>query len=114
MVGRAKLVAVLAAFVGVGLVQTGAARAESCSFVSGKVTASITAGSEATLRVSGSEIWFGQVPAPCGGATTLNAASIEVLGAAGTVEQLIIDESTGTFTPGATPEADLVSEIEMA
>ena len=114
MVGRAKLVVVLAAFVGVGLVQTGSAWAESCSFVNGKVTAAITAGSEATLRVSGNEIWFGQVPAPCGGATTANAGAIEVFGASGTVERLIIDESTGTFTPGLIPEADLVSEIEIA
>jgi Ca2+-binding RTX toxin-like protein len=114
MVGRAKLVAVLAAFVGLGLVQTGSAWAESCTFANGKVTATITAGSEATLRVSGSEIWFGQVPAPCGGATTANAGSIDVFGSAGTVERLIIDESTGTFTPGSAPEADLVSEIEMA
>ena len=114
MVGRAKLVVVLAAFVGVGLVQTGSARAESCSFASGKVTATITAGSEATLRVSGNEIWFGQVPAPCGGATTATTGSVEVFGAAGTVERLIIDESAGTFTPGSSPEADLVSEVEIA
>jgi Ca2+-binding RTX toxin-like protein len=114
MVGRAKLVAVLAAFVGLGLVQTGSAWAESCVFSSGKITATITAGSEATLRVSGNEIWFGQVPAPCGGATTANAGSIEVFGSAGTVERLVIDESTGTFTPGLGAEADLVSEVEIA
>src|SRR5688572_29087157 len=114
MVGRAKLVAVLAALVGFGLVQTGSAWAESCTFASGKVTATITAGSEATLRVSGNEIWFGQVPAPCGGATTASAGSIEVFGSAGTVERLIIDESTGTFTPGLGAEPDLVSEVEIA
>jgi Ca2+-binding RTX toxin-like protein len=114
MVGRAKLVAVLAAFVGLGLVQTGSAWAESCVFSSGKVTATITAGSEATLRVSGNEIWFGQVPAPCGGATTANTASIDVFGSAGTVERLVVDESSGTFTPGLGAEADLVSEVEMA
>ncbi len=114
MVGRAKLVAVLAAFVGLGLVQTGSAWAESCVFSNGKVTATITAGSEATLRVSGNEIWFGQVPGACGGATTANTASIDVFGVAGTVERLIIDESTGTFTPGSAPEGDLFSEIEMA
>jgi len=114
MLGRAKLVAVLAAFVGLGLVQTGSAWAESCTFVNGQVTATITAGSEATLHVFGNEIWFGQVPAPCGGATTANAGSIEVLGASGSVERLVIDESTGTFTPGSTPEADLVSEVEIS
>jgi len=114
LVGRAKLVAVLAALVGLGLVQTGSAWAESCAFSNGKVTATITAGSEATLRVSGNEIWFGQVPVACGGATTANTASIDVFGAAGTVERLIIDESTGTFTPGLGAEADLVSEVEMA
>ena len=114
MVGRAKLVAVLAAFVGVGLVQTGSAWAESCSFVNGKVTATITAGSEATLLVSGNQIWFGQAPAPCGGATTLTTSSIDVFGASGSVERLIVDESAGTFTPGSSPEADLVSEVEIA
>jgi Ca2+-binding RTX toxin-like protein len=113
MVGRAKLVAVLAAFVGLGLVQTGSAWAESCTFANGKVTATFTAGSTATLRVSGNELWFGQVPAACGGATTANTTAIDVRGSVGTLERLTIDQSSGTFSPGTPAEGDLFSEIEM-
>lgn len=110
---RGRLVAVLALLAGMALVQTGSAWAESCTFSGGNVTALMTPGSEATLRVSGGVIEFGTVPAPCGGATTATASSIEISGGVGTLERLTIDQSGGTFTPGAPAEGDLVSEIEI-
>src|SRR5262245_38933119 len=113
MVVRGRLVAVLAALAGMALVQAGTAAAESCSFVGGKVTATLTAGSSATLVVSGGEIRFGAVPMSCGGATTANTASIDVRGGVGTLERLPIDQSGGTFQPGAPVEGDLFSEVEI-
>jgi Ca2+-binding RTX toxin-like protein len=108
-----RFLAVVAAVVGAGLVQAVPAWAESCSLVNGKVTAEVTPGSEATLRVSGTEIWFGQVPAACGAATTANTGSIEIRGGSGTAERVTIDESGGTFTPGNAAEGDSVAEIEI-
>jgi Ca2+-binding RTX toxin-like protein len=72
----------------------------------------MSAGSTATLKVVGSEIWFGE--AACGAATTTNTDSIGVTGSAGTVERLTIDQSGGAFAPGATAEADASPEIEIA
>jgi Ca2+-binding RTX toxin-like protein len=79
-------------------------------------TASMAAGSQATLKVVGAEIWFGTTPAACGAATTGNTDSISVSGLAGSTEQLTIDQSGGAFAPGSTAETGTgaVSEIELA
>jgi Ca2+-binding RTX toxin-like protein len=97
------------------LAHAATARAESCTFdpATKAVTASITTGSQATLVVSGGQLWFGAIPAQCGAATTANTDSISITGGAGTNETLILDQRGGFFGPGATPEANL-SEIEIA
>lgn len=91
------------------------ARAESCVYDPGSATlsASITPGGSATLDVVGGQIRFGAVPAPCGAATTANTDSISVVGSAGTNERLTLDQRTGLFGPGATPEFN-IPEIEIA
>ena len=77
------------------------------------MTAQLDAG-DSTLKVVGSAIWLNT--AACGGATTANTDSITVTGAAGTTENLTIDQSGGAFAPGATAETGTgaLSEIEFA
>jgi Ca2+-binding RTX toxin-like protein len=78
------------------------------------VTASVSAGSAATLKVASTgELLFGVVPSPCGAATTTNTNSVSVSGAAGTTETLILDQSDGFLGPGFASEGNL-PEIEVA
>lgn len=97
------------------LAHPGWAHAESCTYDPGTkaVTASITAGSGATLVVALGELRFGAVPASCGGATTTNTDSITITGGAGTTETLVLDHRGGVFGPGATAESN-TPEIEIA
>ncbi|MGH3104023.1 MAG: calcium-binding protein, partial [Gaiellaceae bacterium] len=97
------------------LVHGAAAQTESCTYDAGTkaVTASITTGSEATLVVAGGQLRFGQVPAPCGAATTTNTDSISITGGVGTTETLILDQRGGFFGPGAATESN-TPEIEIA
>ena len=92
-----------------------AAQAESCVYDAGTkaVTATIAGGSQATLVVSGGQLLFGAVPAPCGAATTTNTDSITITGEAGSNETLILDHRGGFFGPGAAAESNL-PEIEIA
>ena len=92
-----------------------AAQAESCVYDAGTkaVTATIAGGSQATLVVSGGQLLFGIVAAPCGAATTTNTNSITITGEAGSDETLILDHRGGFFGPGAAPESNL-QEIEIA
>jgi Ca2+-binding RTX toxin-like protein len=81
------------------------------------LTATVAAGGSATLGVSGGNITFANgSPQDCGGATVANVDSIKVVGVAGTVESLTIDQSGGAFAPGAAVETGTgaVSEIELA
>lgn len=92
------------------------AAVESCSYDGGtkRITAEISSGSEATLKVSASgELWFGLVPSACGGATTTNTDLITVNGSAGTVEKLTVDMAEGFIGPGFSSESNL-PEIEFA
>ncbi|HSK14954.1 MAG TPA: calcium-binding protein [Gaiellaceae bacterium] len=100
----------------VGAGSSGAATLESCAYDAGSkvVTATVTAGSEATLKVMASgELWFGATPAPCGGATTTNTDSIEIAGNVGTREVLTLDQRDGLLGPGFSPEFN-IPEIEIA
>jgi Ca2+-binding RTX toxin-like protein len=93
-----------------------AAPTESCSYDAGThvVTARIALGSEATLRVAANgQLLFGFTPTACGGATTTNTDSIEVLGAPGVIERFVLDMSEGFLGPGFTAEFNL-PEIELA
>jgi Ca2+-binding RTX toxin-like protein len=92
-----------------------AAQAESCLYDAGTkaVTAAVASGSHATLVVSGGQLLFGAVPAPCGAATTTNTNSISIAGEAGSNETLILDHRGGFFGPGAAIESNL-PEIEIA
>ena len=89
--------------------------AESCDYdgASRALTLTMTPQSQATLVVVGGAIWFGEVPVPCGAATTTNSDSIAIEGNVGTTEMLIIDQRGGTFAPGFTPESNN-PEIEIA
>jgi Ca2+-binding RTX toxin-like protein len=92
------------------------AAAESCAYnpATKAVTATITAGSQATLKVTtGGQLLFGAVPAPCAGATATNTDSVSVAGAVGTIERLTLDQSEAFFGPGATAESN-IPEIELA
>lgn len=112
---RAVLAAALLGAFAVGASSAGAAL-ESCVYDSGtkRITAEITSGSEATLKVKASgELWFGLTPAACGGATKTNTDLITVNGTAGTVEKLIVDMSEGFIGPGFTSESNM-PEIEFA
>jgi len=95
--------------------QPGHASVESCTYdpVARAVTATVAAGSSATLVVVGGELWFGFFPAACGGATTTNTDSITVDGSAGTNETLTLDHRGGVFGPGFTSEFN-TPEIEIA
>ena len=86
-----------------------------CSYnaVTSAVSATMTAGAQATLVVVGDEIRFGDPAVACGAATTANTDTITVGGVAGSVETLVIDQSGGAFAPGATAETG-TSEIEIS
>ena len=88
--------------------------AESCTYdgVSHALSLVMTPASTATLVVVGQEIWWGQVPAPCGAATVTNTDSISIVGAPVTSETLILDQRGGCFGPGFTPETN-TPEIEI-
>ena len=87
---------------------------ESCEYdgVSNALSLTMTPTSTATLVIVGGEIWFGEVPEPCGAATTTNTDSISIEGSVGTSETLIVDQRGGFFGPGATPESN-TPEIEI-
>ena len=110
--------AVVAALIGSFMAASGSAGAavESCSYDAGtkRITAEVSSGSQATLKVKASgELWFGLVPSACGGATTTNTDLITVNGTAGTVETLSVDMSEGFIGPGFSPESNQ-PEIEFA
>jgi Ca2+-binding RTX toxin-like protein len=111
---RAVLATALLGAVVVGAGTAGAA-VESCAYDPGskQITAEITSGSQATVKVKSSgELWFGLVPAACGGATTTNTDLIVVNGSAGTVEKLTVDMSEGFIGPGFSSESN-IPEIEF-
>ena len=111
---RAVLATALLGAVVFGAGSAGAA-VESCAYDPGtkRITAEITSGSQATLKVKSSgELWFGLAPSACGGATTTNTDLIVVNGAAGTVEKLTVDMSEGFIGPGFSSESNL-PEIEF-
>jgi Ca2+-binding RTX toxin-like protein len=92
------------------------AAAETCAYnpATKAVTATITPGSQATLKINaGGQLLFGTVPAPCAGATATNTDSVSVAGAVGTTERLTLDQSESFFGPGATAESN-IPEIELA
>ena len=81
------------------------------------LTVTMSAGSSGTLGVAGGLLTYANgSPHDCGGASTANVDSIKVVGSAGTVESLTIDQSGGAFAPGAAVETGTgaVSEIELA
>jgi Ca2+-binding RTX toxin-like protein len=81
------------------------------------VTVTMAAGSTGTLSASGGVLAYANgSPHDCGGATTANVDSIKVVGNAGTIETLTLDQSGGAFAPGAAVETGTgaVSEIEIA
>jgi Ca2+-binding RTX toxin-like protein len=80
----------------------------------GAISLAIPAGTEATLKVQGGELWFGETPARCEGFTVDNVTSISITGAAGSHERLILDLRTGAFAPGGAAESDAFSELELA
>ena len=88
---------------------------ESCTYdpETGEVSAVMSPGGEATLRVEGGQVRFGAVAEPCGNATVTNTDSISIEGAAGTNETLVLDQRGGFFGPGATPEPN-TPEIEIS
>jgi len=91
------------------------AAVESCVHdpVTKTVTASISTGSEATLKVAANgQLLFGLVPAPCGDATTTNTDLVTVTGTAGADDTFVLDQSDGFLGPGFTPEGN-IPEIEV-
>ena len=78
-----------------------------------EVVATMPTTGQATLTVIGGVISFGEAPVACGAATTINTDTVTVSGAAGTVERLTLDESSGVLGPGATGETN-TPEIELA
>jgi Ca2+-binding RTX toxin-like protein len=70
------------------------------------------------VGVSGNLIFTqdgGNPAANCAGATTTNTDRINVFAAAkGASDGVVLDQAKGAFAPGATPEADGNSEIEIA
>ena len=107
-----RLLVVVGALSAAALGTASSAFAESCVYNPATKTVSAQMSGVATLVVQGGAIAFGAVPAPCGAATTTNTDTIDVDGAAGTLDRLVIDQRTGTFTPGATAEFSM-SEIEF-
>ena len=87
---------------------------ESCEYdgVTHSLALTMTPTTTATLVIVGDAIWFGEVPKPCGSATTTNTDAISIEGAVGTSETLILDQRGGFFGPGLTPESN-TPEIEI-
>jgi Ca2+-binding RTX toxin-like protein len=95
---------------------TAGAAVDSCAYdpATRTVTATITTGSSATLKVDASgQLLFGQVPAACGDATSTNTDSVSVTGSTGSNETLTLDMSEAFFGPGFTSEFN-IPEIELA
>ena len=88
---------------------------ESCTFddAAATVTAVIAPGGEATLKIVGGELVFGADPQPCGGATGTNTDTIRIVGHDGSGERLTLDQRTGPFGPGASPDNGAFAEIEI-
>lgn len=81
------------------------------------LTVTVGAGGSATLGVAGGNVTFTNGTAQdCGGATVANVDAVKVVGNAGTIESLTIDQSGGAFAPGATAETGTgaLAEIEIA
>jgi Ca2+-binding RTX toxin-like protein len=78
---------------------------ESCSYngTTRALSLTMTPTSTATLVLVNGEIWWGEVPAPCGTATATNTDSISIRGAVGTTETLILDQRGGFFGPARRP-----------
>jgi Ca2+-binding RTX toxin-like protein len=114
MMARRLPAAAIVALAAAALAQPATAAAETCAYdaETKEVTATITAGSAATLVVVDGELWWGLVPAPCGDATTTNTDFIQIHGNAGTREVLTLDQRGGVFGPGYTPEWN-IPEIEI-
>src|SRR5687768_7360370 len=99
--GSSRRLAGLAAFAAAAataaLAQAPVAAAESCTYdpATREVTATITPGSAATLKLVAGEVWFGFVPVACGGATPANTETVRVNGTAGSTERLVVDYSGG-------------------
>jgi Ca2+-binding RTX toxin-like protein len=71
-------------------------------------------GAPQTIKIVAGAIQFGEgTLAPCGAATPTNTDHITVVGTT-ELDRLVIDEGGGWFVPGATPELDITSEIEIA
>ena len=95
---------------------TAGAAVESCVYnpSTKAVTATITTGGSATVKVNASgQLLFGQVPVGCGAATSTNTDSVSVAGITGSNEALTLDMSEAFFGPGFTSEFN-IPEIEMA
>jgi Ca2+-binding RTX toxin-like protein len=112
----ARFALALGGFAAVGLAGPASALAESCVYdpATKAVTASITPGGQATLKVtSAGEVAFGFSPTACGAATSTNTDSVSVAGAGGSNERLVLDLTESVFGPGAATEFN-VPEIELA
>jgi Ca2+-binding RTX toxin-like protein len=95
---------------------TAGAAVESCAYnpTTKAVTATITTGGSATLKVNAAgQLLFGQVPVACGGATSANTDSVSVSGSTGSNETLTLDMSEAFFGPGFSTEFN-IPEIELA
>jgi hypothetical protein len=115
MIRIALFLAALCAAGAAALGSATAARAESCTYdaPTKSVTAAITPGAGATLKVTAAgAIAFGSTPSPCDAATTANTDSVSVSGASGSTERLVVDLGEHTFGPGATGEFN-IPEIEI-
>jgi hypothetical protein len=111
-----RLFTVFAALATLALADAATALAESCVYdgTAKSLTATISPGSTAALKVVGGELHFGPAAsiAACGAATTTNTDTISVTGASGSTEKLILDQRGGFFGPGAEAESNQ-PEIEM-
>ena len=116
MKGRSKrVVAVLVAAGAAAVVSVATAAdaaAASCVYDAGakSMAVGMDAGGTTTLSASGGSLLVDG--APCLGATTTNTDSISIAGHVGSNERLVLDQRSGVFGPGATPESN-VPEIEM-
>jgi RTX calcium-binding nonapeptide repeat (4 copies) len=116
---KVRLLGVVVVVLCMGAWPAAAQVAESCTYdaTAKQVAAVIAPGGEATLQVVGGEIRFGAVPQACGAATTANTDLITVAAHAGSSEQLVLDQRTGTFGPGVevepnTPEIEIEATLE--
>src|SRR5262249_50107729 len=97
------------------------ASASPCTYDAVHKTASVVDSSgvsQLRVGVNGNLIFTqdgGNVPLNCAGATTTNTDRINVFAQAkGASDGVVLDQLRGAFAPGATPEADGNSEIELA